>query len=471
MRALCVPFLLITALLVAAPLHAQTTLTLSAPAAQETDTTIRGGTYASTNFAGQPLVTKAHTDASQVRRALLKFDTETTVPAGATVTSARLTMTVAGGGSDVSRPIGVYAVTSTFQSTEATWNVRKGSYTWSTPGGDLVSSASPLSVGNVAATKVTFDVTKLVQAAVGAPSGTSRYTRLALVDTGAASDNSMRTFASSSDATAARWPVLTVTYGAATAPAAPTTSTLRVLQYNTHHGGWGTDGVWNVDRLIASALKTNPDIISFNEVERGTSWSKGADDLQLFLSSIQKQSGRTWYGVFVTGAGGSTGIGNAILSRTPFVAQGTYQLSGGRAIVHAQIAWNGRIVNFFSTHLDADYTSKRLTEIDEAQPWARTFAENRVICGDFNASQGSSEWNDMTQNYVDAWYQAKIAGTAASYPANPGGNTRNGRIDFLWTSKGASQLTLVGAQVFDTRDANGVQPSDHRPVMAVYSVK
>ena len=55
--------------------------------------------------------------------------------------------------------------------------------------------------------------------------------------------------------------------------------------------------------------------------------------------------------------------------------------------------------------------------------------------------------------------------------ANPGGNTRNGRIDFLWTSKGATQLTLVGAQVFDTRDANGVQPSDHRPVMAIYSIK
>jgi endonuclease/exonuclease/phosphatase family metal-dependent hydrolase len=112
-----------------------------------------------------------------------------------------------------------------------------------------------------------------------------------------------------------------------------------------------------------------------------------------------------------------------------------------------------------------------VTEIDEMQPWAKTFAENRIICGDFNASQGSSEWNDMLQNYQDAWYQAKNAGTALSYPANPGGNTRNGRIDFVWTSKGASQLTLVGAQVFDTRDANGVQPSDHRPVMAVYSVK
>jgi endonuclease/exonuclease/phosphatase family metal-dependent hydrolase len=471
MRSVCVPVVLFAGLFVAAPLRAQTTLTLSAPSTQETDTTIRGGTYGATNYAHQPLVTKAHTDASLVRRALLKFDTENTIPAGTTITSARLTMTVTGGGSDVSRPIGVYSVTSAFQSTEATWNIRKTSLSWSTPGGDLASSTSPVSVGNVAATKTTFDVTKLVQAAVNAPSGTSRYTRLALVDTGAASDNSMRTFASSSDATPARWPVLTVVYGSATTLPPPPTSTLRVLQYNTHHGGWGTDGVWNVDRLIASALKTNPDIISFNEMERGTSWSKGGDGLQLFLSSIEKQSGRTWYGVFVTGGGGATGIGNAILSRTPFIAQGSYQLSDGRGIVHAQIAWNGRIVNFFSTHLDADYASKRVTEIDELQPWARTFAENRIICGDFNASQGSSEWNDMTQNYADAWYQAKNAGSAVSYPANPGGNTRNGRIDFLWTSKGATQLTLVGAQVFDTRDANGVQPSDHRPVMAIYSVK
>src|SRR3954464_3952420 len=191
MRSLCVPVVLFAGLFVAAPLRAQTTLTLSAPSTQETDTTIRGGTYAATNYAHQPLVTKAHTDASLVRRALLKFDTENTIPAGTTITSARLTMTVTGGGSDVSRPIGVYSITSAFQSTEATWNMRKTSLSWSTPGGDLTSSTSPVSVGNVAATKTTFDVTKLVQAAVNAPWGTSRYTRWALIDRGAASDNSM----------------------------------------------------------------------------------------------------------------------------------------------------------------------------------------------------------------------------------------------------------------------------------------
>ncbi|HZT78372.1 MAG TPA: DNRLRE domain-containing protein [Vicinamibacterales bacterium] len=449
-------------------------MTLNAPSTQETDATIRGGTYANTNYGGQ-LVTQAHTDASLVRRALLKFDTETTIPAGTAIASAKLTVTVIGGGSDATRPITAFNVTSTFQSTQATWNLRKTSYAWGTPGGDLTSALSPVSVGNVAGTTVTFDVTKLVQAAVNEPTGLSRYTRIALVDTGSASDNAMRTYASSSSTNAAQRPSLTVVYGASASPTPPSpppaASTLRVLQYNTHHGGYGTDGVWNVDRLIASALKTNPDVISFNEVERGTSWSKGGDDLQLFLASIQKQSGQTWYGVFVTGAGSSTGIGNAILSRTPFVGHSTYQLSDGRAILQVQIAWNGRIVNLFSTHLDADSTSYRVTEIDELKAWTTSFAENRVVCGDFNSSQGSTEWNDMSQTYVDAWAEAKTAGDAVSYPSNPGGNTRNGRIDFVWTSKGAGQLTLVGSQVFDTRDANGVQPSDHRPVMAIFAVK
>ena len=34
----------------------------------------------------------------------------------------------------------------------------------------------------------------------------------------------------------------------------------------------------------------------------------------------------------------------------------------------------------------------------------------------------------------------------------------------IYYSKGATALKLVSSQVFDVRDANGVMPSDHRPV-------
>jgi exonuclease III len=53
-----------------------------------------------------------------------------------------------------------------------------------------------------------------------------------------------------------------------------------------------------------------------------------------------------------------------------------------------------------------------------------------------------------------------------SYPANPAGNTRNTRIDYIWRSKAAAALSLQSAQVYDTGSI-----SDHRPVSATYAVR
>ena len=64
------------------------------------DTVIRGGTYANTNFSRDLiLVTRASDDDTYERRSLLKFDTQNTIPANAQISSAKLTVTVAGGNS------------------------------------------------------------------------------------------------------------------------------------------------------------------------------------------------------------------------------------------------------------------------------------------------------------------------------------------------------------------------------------
>ena len=77
----------------------------------------------------------------------------------------------------------------------------------------------------------------------------------------------------------------------------------------------------------------------------------------------------------------------------------------------------------------------------------------------------------MIKTYVDSWAQAQADGTAVAYPGNTAGNTRNSRIDYIYYSKGATVLQLKSSQVFDVRDSNGVMPSDHRPVMSVFTVK
>jgi endonuclease/exonuclease/phosphatase family metal-dependent hydrolase len=103
--------------------------------------------------------------------------------------------------------------------------------------------------------------------------------------------------------------------------------------------------------------------------------------------------------------------------------------------------------------------------------WANGFAEQRIICGDFNALPSYGELNTMEASYVDSWAQAQSANTDIAYAGNEDGKTRGGRIDYIYYSKSASKLKLVSSQVFDVRDSKGVMPSDHRPVMSTFQIQ
>jgi endonuclease/exonuclease/phosphatase family metal-dependent hydrolase len=320
---------------------------------------------------------------------------------------------------------------------------------------------------------VTFDVTALVKAAVAGQLGSSRYTRIALMDLDASTADSYRVYASPKDGTASYRPVLKVTYGGTTSTGstATTTSTLRVLHWNTHHGGVGTDGVWDPVRLVKWIAKTNPDVVSLNEMERYTSWSKNTDEPTTIASLMKTYTGRTWYWKFETLSGSANGIGNMVLSRFPLDASEPRLLSGGRSALDIAFTFNGRTVNFTSTHLHPDSSSYRLMEIGELTSWERGLAEQRIIAGDFNASYTSTENATMTKTYYDSWAEAQADNTDIAYAGNTAGNTRNGRIDFIYFSRTATNLALKSCQVYDTRDANGVMPSDHRPIMSVFTVK
>jgi endonuclease/exonuclease/phosphatase family metal-dependent hydrolase len=359
---------------------------------------------------------------------------------------------------------------------QVTWKLRRSGEKWNTAGGDYGSKLDEATVGNKAGTKVTFDVTPLVKAAVAGELGSSRYTRIALIDLENSTSESYRTYYAPNDSNTAARPVLRVTYGTASRnpppPPPPTSgSTLRVLHWNTHHGGVGSDGVWDPDRLMTWVAKFKPDIVSLNEVERKTGWSKNTDEPATLRSLMEKKTGKTWYSRFATLSGATNGIGNLILSRFPIDASEPRLLSGDRSAVNVAIDVNGRTINFTSTHLHPDSASYRKTEVGELTSWQNGMAEQRIIAGDFNALPTWSEIAGMTKTYYDSWAEAQADGTDITYAGNPSGNTRNSRIDFIYFSHGARNLVLKSSQVFDTRDSRGVTPSDHRPVMSVFTVK
>jgi endonuclease/exonuclease/phosphatase family metal-dependent hydrolase len=461
-------------LAIAATATAQTTLTIN----QANATTLRGGAYAYTNFSTSTVLeTRASSDATYIRRALFKFDTDTTIAAGTPIQSAILTVTVAGGNPET-RTISAFNEPTSYDQTVATWMQRKSGIYWSEQGGDTAARYATASVTNTAGTKVRFDVTALVQAVVRGDFGSSRYTRILLVDEGGSSRDSYKQYYSDNAGDPSTRPVLTIVTGSGTTttttppppPVTTTTSTLRVLQWNTHHGGYRTDGVYDPDLIATWIVRMNPDIVSLNEIERYTGWGN-EDQPAHFAALLQAKTGRTWYYKFASVTGAATGNGNLILSRYPFVSVSSQLLSYTRVIVQATINVNGRTINFFSTHLDDASSSYRITEIGQVKSWAGGFSEQRIIAGDFNFWPGAAEYPYMSSAYYDAWAEAVKLGTAVAFAGDEAGNTRNSRIDYVWYSHSASLLSLVSAQVYDTRDANGVMPSDHRPLVAVYQVK
>jgi endonuclease/exonuclease/phosphatase family metal-dependent hydrolase len=483
--------------------QAQTTVVLDAPGTEAVDTTVRGGEYAGTNYDDEPLMTRASGTTDFVRRALLKFDTESRVPSRAAVRSATLTLTVKGGNSE-RRVLSAFRVAQSFEPAAATWRKRTGATSWNTSGGDLGRKYAQAGVTAAAGSKVTFDVTVLVQEAVNGDFG-SRWTRVAIVDEGPAARASYREYYPTEANDPSVRPVLTVVYGGTSTkptkppkppkdvpkeptpeetdptPAPPqpppppdddsgSTSTLRVFHWNLYHGQ-NAKKKWGFDRQMEVIAKARPDIVSLNEVEKFSSSYGNIDQAAEIASYLTRETGHTWYQYMRVGSGSSKGIGNAVLSRFPIVATSYCQLSDTRNAVQMTVVVNGRTLNVWSTHLAVESGSYRVKEADLLIHCMDDLPEQRLVAGDFNAQPGAKEIGMMNAGYVDTWAKAKSIGETTNYPGNCDGCTRNSRIDYLFTSTGASSIALKSAQMIDTRDDDGVMASDHKPMLAVFSVK
>lgn len=251
-------------------------------------------------------------------------------------------------------------------------------------------------------------------------------------------------------------------------PAAPVqaqgAATLKVVDWNIHHGV-DTSNVNNLDRVVTWIVNIDAHVVSLNEVEKQNGYNSNADEPALLESALEARTGVPWYGCFAQRTGAVNGQGNLLLSRIRLESCDRLLLSATRSVARATLSVGNVLVTVFSTHLDDGSAATRATQVTELTAWAATSAAERILMGDFNASASAAELEPLRTGWDDAWAVAAAAGTAVSYPGNTAGNTRNGRIDYIWRSKAAARLVLQSAQVYDTGTV-----SDHRPVAATYAV-
>jgi endonuclease/exonuclease/phosphatase family metal-dependent hydrolase len=448
-----------------APVFAQTTVILDAPGSESIDTTIRGGWYANTNFQNDVLMTRASDNLEYARRALLKFDTENFVAAKSTIQSAKLTLTVAGGNAET-RKLSLYRVVNSFDEGAATWNRRKSSYAWTTKGGDLGAKYAEATVYGTVGSKLTFDVTKLVQEMVNQPTGTSRWTRVAIIDSGASTNLSYRLFHPSETSTTTNRPTLTIVAGGSASVPPPSTTeppptssgtvSFRLLHWNVHHGGRRTDGVTDPGGLVNWIASFKPDAMSLNEVD-----DQGqASDI---LNRLEAKTGINWTSHY-------DGRGNQLIVKTSLLAQTNCVVNSadGRKAAHVSIKVNSRTLNIWSAHLSVDSATERKAEVKALKACGLNWSEARIAAGDYNMQADTGEYIEMATGQYDAWRNAP---TKINYPGNCDGCTRNSRIDYVFSSKGATWLVLKSAQIYDTRSSSGVMASDHKPMVVTYEVR
>jgi endonuclease/exonuclease/phosphatase family metal-dependent hydrolase len=447
---------------------AQSTVTLSTPGSHiAVDTTIRGGAYGMNDYsASDTLISKA-SSVDVTRRILMKFDTEKFVPANATIQSARLELVLKTADSSERRPLTAYHVNRSFVKGDTNWYYFQYGQAWGTPGGDLGAAFGTMYVDNALGSTYSLDLTKMVQRTVNGEFG-SRLMRVALVDTGAASNASYKAFHSSRAASAAYRPRLVITYGPSTAALPPASgTTLRVMQWNIKNAK-GSDGVCNPDRIANTIAAQKADVVSLNEVKVFAGECAWTFDMgQKLQTLMQQKTGVTWYRQYVNVMGTTRGAGNLLLSRYRPVSSSSTLLSYQRGVAQMGIVVNGRTVNLFSTHVEYYTASWRPIQIAEAVRWMSSFSEPRIMMGDFNTTPGTSDYSIVATPYRDAWAAAKSAGTATAY--NGSGATHGSvRFDYVFLSK-VGALSLKSVKVPDTR-VNGVYPADHDPVVAEFAV-
>jgi endonuclease/exonuclease/phosphatase family metal-dependent hydrolase/predicted small secreted protein len=252
----------------------------------------------------------------------------------------------------------------------------------------------------------------------------------------------------------------------ATAPSVPVSNpvvpasggnTLRVMQWNVHHGGIGTDGVYDPDRVAAWIASVNPDVVSLNEVD-------DVDELNNIVWALNARTGISWASTWSPT--------NSLVTRLPVYSR-NYCGYGYTNQVATEFTINvaGRSLGVWSIHLNADSTDARLYEIGVLQGCLTSMSAN-IVAGDYNMQAASGEyWTMVGPGYTDAWDMARNLGTNYNYYGNCDGCTRNSRIDYIFSTTSAWYLNVQSGQMIDTRDANGYMPSDHKPFVITYTVQ
>jgi len=253
--------------------------------------------------------------------------------------------------------------------------------------------------------------------------------------------------------------------GAATTP-------IKVMTYNTHHGGTAASPV-STDFQLDTIAAENPDVVVLQEAY--------STQLAYYVNGLNaRQNTTAWHGTanktckqgVEPTCTSYTSESVMILTKLETVAvtprliwaKDDYHVARATLRMAVETA-DGTQVNVFVCHLPAlsNGASARITYVNTFKTWAQSFAGPKLIGGDFNESPTLPAILSMKQLYADAW---ALAGSGNGYThVKSGTMTLNSRIDY-WFSELAAPIALNSVAV-----VGQIADSDHLGVVATYAIE
>jgi endonuclease/exonuclease/phosphatase (EEP) superfamily protein YafD len=162
--------------------------------------------------------------------------------------------------------------------------------------------------------------------------------------------------------------------------------------------------------------------------------------------------------VWASHTGTGTGEGTLILTRLPIVSSSIANYYN-RGFSRVAVSVNGVTIDIFNGHLSYDNTSLRTSQLRSWMTWMDNFSGPEIAGGDFNSWWGETWIKTMETKYSDTW-QDYTGSDQNGYTKD------NIRFDYLFRAHDQNyRLTPTKCWVIST------SLSDHRPLVADYSVK
>jgi endonuclease/exonuclease/phosphatase family metal-dependent hydrolase len=280
--------------------------------------------------------------------------------------------------------------------------------------------------------------------------------------------------------------LLLLACGASSGPTGPTSATaatpppsLRVMTFNIQHGLNG-DGKYDLKWAIDTIAALNPDIVGVQELTRNHPSYNCDDQPARIAQGLTAATGRTWSYIYkaewttaVKDCKGDTPEteGNGFFAPYPIPESGSVSLWNGRNALKT-ILRAGRGLPIITTHLQSgllpENSSDRMRQLDTLLPWSAGQGASRILVCDCNANPESPEYQQLHAMYRDAWADALAAGTAKG--RMDGITHKHSRIDYVFYVPGDA-LELVSMENVETPALIGVEASDHRPQLAVFTIR